>query len=105
MVVKRTIEVHPIPGWGWADSTGAAWDYTPEPFRADVISKTEVWCERPIPTLQGTVAEQAHELSGYSVMLSRRHVEWDGYVNVTLRSNQGREIRGFGSVDMASFDE
>jgi hypothetical protein len=104
MVVSRTIEVRPFYGWGWADTADAPWDYVPEPFHANVMPKTEIWFEKPIPTLQGTVAEDRHELDGYSVMLSPRHVEWDGDVNITLQSTEGRELRGFGSIDLASFN-
>jgi hypothetical protein len=100
----RTIEVRPFYGWGWADSQEAAWDHVPEPFQANVTQKIEIWYDEPVRTLQGTVAEASHELSGYSVLLSQRHVDWDGDINITLRSKEGRELRGFGSIDLASFD-
>ena len=103
--MSRVIELRPFYGWGWADTEGeAAWDDVPKPFRADVTPKIEVWFEKAVRTLQGTVAEQSHPLQGYSVLLSQRHVDWDGDVNVTLRSPEGRELKGFATIDLASFD-
>ena len=104
-MAKRIIAVRTIPGWQWSDTDPhTAWDDVPLPFRADVEPKTEVWQEKPVRTLQGNVSERSHALDGYSVMLSKRHVDWDGTVNITLRSDDGRELRGFGIIDLASFD-
>ena len=105
MVSGRIVAVQTFAGWQWSDTDPATeWDYVAPPFHAEVMPKTEVWYDKPIRTLQGRVVEESHELNGYSVLLSQRHVDWDGDVNITLRSNEGRELRGFGSIDLASFD-
>ena len=105
MVSGRIVAVQTFGGWQWSDTNPeTGWDYVPPPFHAAVTPKTEVWHDKPMRTLQGTVAEKAHELNGYSVLLSPRHMEWDGDVNITLRSSDGRELHGFGAIDLASFD-
>ena len=103
-MVTRTVQVRPIHGWGWSDTAEAAWDYVPEPFEANVTAKTETWYGRQVPTLQGAVSEGQHEFSGYSVLLSPRHEEWDGFVNITLQSTDGRKLAGMGTMDLASFN-
>jgi hypothetical protein len=102
---ERMIEVRPSYGWGWANTEGAAWDHVPDPFHADVTPKTEIWYDQPVRTLQGEVVEEFHPQNGYSVLLSQRHVDWDGDVNITLRSSDGQELSGYGSIDLASFDD
>ena len=102
--MTRTIKVRPFYGWGWADTEESPWDSVPQPFHANVTPKTETWYDKPVRTLQGTVTENAHELEGYSVLLSQRHFDWDGDVNITLKSTEGRELRGFGSIDLDSFN-
>jgi hypothetical protein len=105
VVTGRIVAVQTFGGWQWSDTDPTTeWDYVAPPFRAEVTPKIEVRYDKPIRTLQGRVVEKAHELNGYSVLLSQRHVDWDGDVNITLRSTDGREIRGFGSIDLASFD-
>jgi hypothetical protein len=73
----------------------------PEPFHADVAPKTEIWFEKSVITLRGTVVEPSHPLDGYSVLLSPRHVDWDGDVNIKLTSAAGRQLAGFGAIDLA----
>lgn len=100
----RTVQVRPIRGCGWSNSEEQPWDYVPEPFEADVTPKTEIWYERQVPTLQGTVSHEEHEFFGYSVVLSPRHEQWDGFVNISLTSVDGRKAAGMGTMDMASFN-
>ena len=105
MVSGRTVEVRTFAGWQWSDTDPATpWDYVPPPFHAEVTPKVEVWYDKPVRILEGVVAEPSHEMNGFSVLLSERHDPWDGDVNVTLKSPTGRELRGFGSIDLASFN-
>jgi hypothetical protein len=99
------VDVQTFAGWQWSDTDPAtSWDYVPPPFHAEVIPKTEVWYDKPVRTLQGIVREPSHPMNGFSVLLSARHDPWDGDVNVTLKSDAGRQLRGFGKIDLASFD-
>ena len=105
VVSDRLVEVQTIPGWQWSDTDpGTAWDYVPLPFHAEVTPKTEVWFDKPVRTLQGIVFVSRFSLFVFSVLLSERHDPWDGFVNITLKSEDGREVRGFGMIELASFD-
>ena len=104
MSSERTLEVRPIPGWQWSDTDPkTAWDYVPPPFHAELMPEVRVWNDQEERTLTGRIAEPSHPLDGYTVLLSQRHVDWDGHVNVSLRSTE-RELKGFGLIDLDSFD-
>jgi hypothetical protein len=105
VTTTRIIEVHPFYGWGWADSAEEKeWDFIPAPFHAELTPGSEVWFGKTARTLKGIVTEPSHEMDGYSLLLSERHDPWDGDVNITMTSPAGRELSGFGSIDLASFD-
>ena len=98
----RSVSVKTFAGWGWADTQETGWDFVPAPFEADVTLGSELWYEELVPTLRGIVT-RSDGLTGFTVLLSPRHQPWDGDVNVTLESKDGRKLKGFGSIDMKSF--
>jgi hypothetical protein len=98
------VVVEPFYGWGWTDNNDAEWDAVPPAFTAEVELGEEVWSGQAVKTLRGNVIEPDHELNGFSVLLSPRHSPWDGHVNVELKSINGRQLNGFASIDIASFE-
>jgi hypothetical protein len=107
VVVKagRRIKVRPFYGWGWSDSQKEiAWDYVPAPFEAVVEQGSEIWSGKVIRTLRGMVRAADHPLDGFEIQMSGRHDPWDGDVNITLESEAGRELAGYGSINLESFE-
>ena len=104
MILPKRVAVEPFYGWGWTDSKDVDWDAVPEAFMTEVDLGEEVWGGQAVKTLRGNVIEPGHELHGCSVLLSPRHSPWDGHVNVELKSIDGRQLNGFASIDIASFE-
>jgi hypothetical protein len=103
-MLPKQVAIEPTYGWGWIDNKDADWDAVPRAFMAEVDLSEEVWSGQAVKTLRGSVTESDHELNGFSVLLSPRHNPWDGHVNVELKSVDGRQVNGFASIDIASFE-
>ena len=100
----RLVNVLTYYGWGWADSKNPdVRDCIPESFSASVKRDTETRFGKTVTILRGIIDQPDHELNGFEVLLSPRHTQWDGYVNVSLKGAEGREVAGFGEIDLASF--
>jgi hypothetical protein len=101
---SKRVAVTPVYGWGWSDSNDADLVLTPQAFTAEVEQDKQLWSGQSVKTLRGNVVEPAHELDGFSILISPRHNPWDGVVNVELKSIDGRQLNGFASIDIASFE-
>lgn len=66
----------PFYGWGWIGADGQLRE-TPQPFEVQGI---------PAAAWEGVVATDIHEFSGAQALISQRHVEADGDVNVEIRA-------------------
>ena len=88
-----TLDVAPIYGWGWIMDEATSIPEVPAPFTlGSVTSGEHVW--------EGIVTTRDHRFEGHQVLLSKRHVEWDGHVNVKVREvSSGRSLAsGFALV-------
>ncbi|WP_339933411.1 hypothetical protein [uncultured Brevundimonas sp.] len=73
-----TLDVTPIYGWGWVLDEATSIPEVPAPFTILAASSGErIW--------EGVVTTPGHPFEGHQVLLSKRHVEWDGNVNVKVR--------------------
>jgi hypothetical protein len=88
----RTIKVIPIYGWGWMISGKSRFE-EPAPFTL------QLECVRP-GRWTGIVLDETHEFHGQRVRMSKRHVDWDGYVNIVVEPCDPAEptSTGFGIV-------
>ncbi|WP_339871769.1 hypothetical protein [uncultured Brevundimonas sp.] len=90
-----TLDVTPIYGWGWFMDEPTSTPEVPAPFTIRAASSDErVW--------EGAVTTPGHPFEGHQVLLSKRHVAWDGHVNVKVREGpSGRVLAsGFAVVAM-----
>ena len=93
MSKQPTIEVTPIFGWGWVIE-GQPRFQIPTPFSVSL--------ENSEPTRwAGVVMDNGHEFSGRRVILSQRHAEWDGHVNIEVEpaASTGKATIGFGQLE------
>ena len=86
------IEVRPIYGWGWIVAGKPRFE-VPAPFRMRLEgSQPKLWT--------GIVLDEGHEFGGRRAILSQRHLEWTGYVNIAVESSNpaDRPTIGFGQL-------
>lgn len=93
------IEVTPIYGWGWVTGSETLLQ-VPEPFKLQINeSDGNRWT--------GTIVADGHEFGGRTAILSRRHVEWDGHLNIRVEPDHptGQASTGYGTVlELPSLD-
>ena len=87
-----SIDVEPAFGWGWVFN-GLPRFEVPEPFSINLQSVGDHSCK-------GIVISVGHEFEGLEILLSQRHVEWSGHVNVEVHpSDSGLEpTTGFATI-------
>jgi hypothetical protein len=95
---RMIIKVTPIYGWGWIIA-GEPRFKVPEPFSIGLEgSEANRWT--------GVVLDQGHEFEGRRVVLSQRHVQWSGHVNVEVQPTDpsDKPSAGFGTLaELPSF--
>ena len=87
-----TIKVTPIYGWGWVIA-GEPRFRMPEPFSLKLESSAaKSWT--------GVVLDRGHEFEDRRVVLSQRHVEWSGHVNIEVQpaDPDDKPSAGFGTL-------
>lgn len=92
------IQVSPIYGWGWFEEDGGSIDVPPA-FRLKIDLQTD-------GRLDGVIVTPEHRFVGFVTELTKRHVDWDGCVNVRLRRNAERDwsASGFAMIEMSVVD-
>ncbi|HEY0114366.1 MAG TPA: hypothetical protein VGB54_01465 [Allosphingosinicella sp.] len=84
------ILVEPGYGWGWTDGRDTL--EAPQPFEAVVESMGD--------ELHGEVRDPGHPYNGCPVVLSRRHIPWDGQVNVEIDGLDLGTVYGYASIPL-----
>lgn len=94
MELSDKIEVKPIYGWGWFDSGRELLD-VPETFIAigKFVSNSE-W--------SGRITSPDHKYFDAKLLLSKRHTNWDGLVNVQFEHSALGKITGYAEVKVNS---
>lgn len=88
MATLPTVRVRPIYGWGWTIA-GKPRFQAPEPFTLELEEKGPGhWA--------GKVLEERHEFRSQRVVLSQRHVEWTGHVNILVDASDPASEPSFG---------
>jgi hypothetical protein len=94
MGAQPTITVTPIYGWGWS---GPRFE-VPAPFTMRLEpAESNHWV--------GLVLDDGHEFQGRRILLSQRHTEWDGHVNVAVEPTdpEGQPSYGFAILEEPPF--
>ena len=88
----ESLDVTPVYGWGWVIA-GEPRAEVPEPFTLRLE-------ERGPPRWIGTVLGVHHEFAGRRALMSQRHTDWDGHVNIVIEpTDEASEAStGFGTV-------
>ena len=88
VTVSHLVSVQPTYGWGWTDGQDGI--ETPPPFQAN-LSRNE-------DELTGQVIGAGHPYEGARLILSRRHQDWDGCVNVEIHAPDRATVYGYAKI-------
>lgn len=90
--MEKTIPVTPYYGWGWLYPDEDRID-APDPFNVALT------VEGP-PRWEGKIVTVGHIFEGCKIVMTSRHTDWDGVVNVSITTckDPQADVHGFGGL-------